>query len=162
MKFLNVNILLNNDLVEANITFNEKIISIEKKEASNPNLDILLTGFIDLHVHGAGGKDMMEANNSIETIAKTIAKFGTTSFLATTMTAPFEEIEKAFIDIKNYAQKNVPHAAKVLGVHLEGPYISPDKLGAQPNFVKEATLKEVIHLNNIYNGLYLLKKSISN
>ena len=48
----------------------------------------ILPGFIDLHVHGGGGADVMEAGDAIETIARTHARQGTTSLLATTMTAP--------------------------------------------------------------------------
>lgn len=52
----------------------------------------ILPGFIDLHVHGGGGADVMEGGDAIETIARTHAQFGTTSLLATTMTAPRDEL----------------------------------------------------------------------
>jgi N-acetylglucosamine-6-phosphate deacetylase len=55
---------------------------------------LLLPGFIDLHVHGGGGSDVMEGAESFATIARTHLRFGTTSMLATTMTAPAAEISQ--------------------------------------------------------------------
>src|SRR6516164_5439234 len=56
---------------------------------------ILLPGFIDTHVHGGGGSDTMEGGAAIEQIVRTHVRHGTTSLLATTMTAPMNEIEAA-------------------------------------------------------------------
>lgn len=53
----------------------------------------ILPGFIDLHVHGGGGADVMEGRDALDTIARTHARYGTTSLLATTMTAPRDELE---------------------------------------------------------------------
>ncbi|MEM3433099.1 MAG: N-acetylglucosamine-6-phosphate deacetylase [Candidatus Methanomethyliaceae archaeon] len=88
-------------------------------------------GFIDLHVHGGGGHDVMEGSlEALETIASTHAQGGTTSWLATTLTAPQEQIWAALCAI----EKAVMHplkGAKVLGAHLEGPYFNPEQAGAQ-------------------------------
>jgi N-acetylglucosamine-6-phosphate deacetylase len=93
----------------------------------------LIPGFIDLHVHGANNKDVMDATHEALTVlSKTLAAEGTTSYLATTMTATPSEIEKALCAVSTYMreQENVQGAA-ILGVHLEGPFISPKKVGAQ-------------------------------
>jgi N-acetylglucosamine-6-phosphate deacetylase len=110
---------------------------------------VLLPGFIDLHVHGGGGADTMEAGAAVATLARLHAQHGTTSLLATTMTAPLAEIEAALHAMAPAVAQRLPGAARVLGVHLEGPYISPDKLGAQPAFARPPSLDEVLALHQI-------------
>ncbi len=104
----------------------------------------ILPGFIDLHVHGGGGADVMEGGDAIETIARTHARFGTTSLLATTMTAPRDELMNVVSQLGERARHRTPGGARVLGVHLEGPYINPGKLGAQPDAAVSAVLDEVL------------------
>jgi len=112
-------------------------------------LPILLPGFIDLHVHGGGGADTMQAGTAIDTIARTHARHGTTALLATTMTAPRDEIEAALRALASSCTTRSEGAARVLGVHLEGPYISPDKLGAQPAFAVTPSVAEILALHAI-------------
>ena len=108
---------------------------------------IVLPGFIDLHVHGGGGADTMQAGAAIDTIARTHARHGTTALLATTMTAPRSEIEAALRAVAAACSTRSSGAARVLGVHLEGPYISPDKLGAQPAFAVAPSAPEILALH---------------
>lgn len=108
---------------------------------------IVLPGFIDLHVHGGGGADTMQAGDAIQTIARTHAQHGTTALLATTMTAPPSEIEAALRALASACRTRSDGAARVLGVHLEGPYISPERLGAQPAFVALPSATEILALH---------------
>ena len=108
---------------------------------------IVLPGFIDLHVHGGGGLDTMAGGDAIDTIARTHARHGTTAMLATTMTAPRHEIEAALRALAPHIEQRGTGAARVLGVHLEGPYINPGRLGAQPDFTTTATLADVLALH---------------
>ncbi len=117
------------------------------RDAAAPPL--VLPGFIDLHVHGGGGADTMEAAGAIATIARLHARHGTTALLATTMTAPLAEIEAALHALAPAIAERAAGSARVLGVHLEGPYISPDKLGAQPAFARSPSLAEVLALHAI-------------
>ena len=113
---------------------------------------ILLPGFIDLHVHGGGGADTMQAEHgtaAIDTIARTHAQHGTTALLATTMTAPHDEIEAALRALAPACRERAGGGARVLGVHLEGPYISPDKLGAQPAFAAAPDIAAILALHAI-------------
>ena len=107
----------------------------------------VLPGFIDLHVHGGGGDDTMAGGDAIASIARLHARHGTTALLATTMTAPHDEIEAALRALAPHIARRPAGAARVLGVHLEGPYLNPLRLGAQPDFTATATLAEVLALH---------------
>ncbi|MBV8123996.1 MAG: N-acetylglucosamine-6-phosphate deacetylase [Burkholderiaceae bacterium] len=106
-------------------------------------LPLLLPGFIDTHVHGGGGRDTMEGADAISAISRMHARHGTTSLLATTMTAPLDDIRRALRALAPVCEQRETGAARVLGVHLEGPYINPGKLGAQPDFARTASLAEI-------------------
>ncbi|HLX02706.1 MAG TPA: N-acetylglucosamine-6-phosphate deacetylase [Trinickia sp.] len=123
-----------------------RIQSIDGTHAdpSTNDAPYILPGFIDLHVHGGGGADVMESGDAIETITRTHARYGTTSLLATTMTAPRDELMSVVAELGNVTRQRTPGGARVLGVHLEGPYINPGKLGAQPDAAVSAVLDEVL------------------
>ena len=110
---------------------------------------IVLPGFIDLHVHGGGGSDIMEGGDAPERVARLHVRHGTTALLATTMTAPLAEIRSALRGVQPLLERRGAGCARLLGVHLEGPYINPGKLGAQPHFTRTATLEEVTALSAI-------------
>lgn len=111
--------------------------------------DYILPGFIDVHVHGGGGRDMMEGGDAAHVIAALHARHGTTALLATTMTAPVEDIDRALSAIGAACKARGKGEARILGVHLEGPYINAGKLGAQPPYAREATLDEVMRFHAI-------------
>ncbi|MBY0098346.1 N-acetylglucosamine-6-phosphate deacetylase [Mesobacillus maritimus] len=100
----------------------------------------LIPGFIDGHIHGANGADVMDATaESLDVMASFLPKEGTTSFLATTITQSPENIEKALVTIADY--ENKPGHAEVIGVHLEGPFVEKNRAGAQPEaFILEPDL----------------------
>ena len=105
----------------------------------------ILPGFIDLHVHGGGGADAMEGAAAVHTMARTHAAHGTTSFLITTMTAPRAELNIVLPDLARCCLPGATDGATPLGLHLEGPYLNPGRLGAQPAAAVVATLDEVLH-----------------
>jgi N-acetylglucosamine-6-phosphate deacetylase len=145
---INGNILTPGGWVHGSIGFAGRIGAISGG-AADPSTnadDYILPGFIDLHVHGGGGKDIMEGGDAPHVIAAMHAKHGTTSLLATTMTAPPNEIIAALKAIGAACAQRRPGEAHILGVHLEGPYINSGKLGAQPNYARAATLAEVQQL----------------
>jgi N-acetylglucosamine-6-phosphate deacetylase len=110
-------------------------------------LPLVLPGFIDLHVHGGGGRDIMEGADAAVRVAQCHAAHGTTSLLATTMTAPAADLEAAFAGLRSAGAERAPRGARVLGVHLEGPYINAGKLGAQPDFTRPVSLDELARLH---------------
>jgi N-acetylglucosamine-6-phosphate deacetylase len=87
-------------------------------------------GFIDLHVHGMAGSDVMDGSyEALDTISRTQLKSGVTTFLGTTMTMETSVIIHALDAMKEYGEHL--SGAKLAGVHLEGPFISSHKKGAQ-------------------------------
>ena len=120
----------------------EAVTEYEVRHGSQ-DLPLILPGFIDVHVHGGGGRDTMEGGDAARAIARLHVRHGTTSLLATTMTAPMDEIRAALAALGPVCRERERQAARVLGVHLEGPYINPGKLGAQPDFARAAQLAEV-------------------
>jgi len=90
----------------------------------------LLPGFIDIHIHGGGGADTMDASAAAyRQICQTHAKHGTTALLLTTITESDAAIERV---LRAYRPSLYTGGAEILGFHIEGPFISPKRPGAQP------------------------------
>jgi N-acetylglucosamine-6-phosphate deacetylase len=86
-----------------------------------------------VHIHGVNNADAMDGTaEALKTMARTLPKEGTTSFLATTMTQSNEAVEKALRNAGAYIEEQTSTDAEVVGIHLEGPFISPKRAGAQP------------------------------
>ncbi|MDF1510935.1 N-acetylglucosamine-6-phosphate deacetylase [Robertmurraya sp. DFI.2.37] len=137
-----VKIFLENKIINCGAVWvkNGQIIKIEERPVANvtPDLHVidgtnlnLIPGFIDAHIHGANGADVMDATEkALDDMAVLLPKEGTTSFLATTITQSPENIERALGNVACYSHK--PGHAEVVGIHLEGPYVNKSKAGAQP------------------------------
>lgn len=93
-------------------------------------------GFIDVHIHGAGGHDVMEGTDqALSAVAKTLARHGTTSFVATTVTASPDATCRSVEGIAHYITRQfeaLQTKAEVLGIHYEGPFISKVRRGVHP------------------------------
>lgn len=101
-----------------------------------------IPGFIDGHIHGANGADVMDATEeALDTMAAVLPYEGTTSFLATTITQSPDNISKALDNVANYKVKS--GHADLIGVHLEGPFIEKDRAGAQPvHYIMEPDMEQ--------------------
>jgi N-acetylglucosamine-6-phosphate deacetylase len=139
----NANIILENKVINnGSLVFNEESAKIEKvasykleAEAEMEVIDAeggyLTPGMIDTHIHGGGGFDTMDASpEALNKISEILAEHGVTSFLPTTMTMAEADIHAALENIRQ-AKKNDVSGARVLGTHVEGPFISPEYIGAQ-------------------------------
>lgn len=92
----------------------------------------LVPGFIDVHVHGGGGHDAMDGEEGIRGMARFHARSGTTSLLPTTITNPMDRILETLQAIHRVQRQPGRQEAEIIGAHLEGPFLNPDRLGAQP------------------------------
>jgi N-acetylglucosamine-6-phosphate deacetylase len=130
---VNGRIILEDKILEGSIIlFEEKIVDIiSQNEFGKAYGNYISPGFIDLHIHGSNNSDVMDSTEeALVNISKTISKTGVTGFLPTTMTMDRENILKALENIR-INKERMYDGAKILGVHLEGPFISKKYKGAQ-------------------------------
>ncbi|MFL6552838.1 MAG: N-acetylglucosamine-6-phosphate deacetylase [Chthoniobacterales bacterium] len=122
----------------------DRSLAHRKDEVIDLNGNYLAPGFIDLHVHGALGRDTMEASaEAFRAICDFHASGGTTSLLLTTATAPLDEIVKVLQAVRDCRQAIRP----IVGVHVEGPFISKAKAGAQrAEFIQDPSAAAVRQL----------------
>lgn len=108
-------------------------------------------GFIDIHIHGGGGHDFMDATEeAFLTIAETHTRYGTTSMAPTTLTSEKEDLA-SILDLYSEADKKNRKGAQFLGMHLEGPYFSMNQRGAQdPRYIRDPDPREYEDLISRY------------
>jgi len=108
---------------------------------------LVAPGLVDVHIHGCAGADFLrDGRAGLEKMARFLARRGVTSFLPTTPSAPLEELESAIEAAREAASKPAV-GARVLGLHLEGPYISPSQKGAhRPDYLRKPDIQECARL----------------
>jgi len=136
--FKNIRLITESGVLEDRaVVFEDRIVEIGAEADLAPGIErldgdgmYLAPGLIDLHIHGCAGYDTMDEDpRALGEIAKALVRTGVTAFLATTMTMEFRRIVGALERIRNYRPE--PGGARILGCHLEGPFISRQYKGAQ-------------------------------
>ncbi|WP_415407122.1 N-acetylglucosamine-6-phosphate deacetylase [Sulfurovum sp. CS9] len=148
---VNAKLIYQDEIIEGKIILFDKSIvkiadnvNLDNIEVIDANGNYVSPGFIDLHIHGSGGADVMDATpEALELISSTLLQTGTTSFLPTTMTMSKVHIDNALQNIQLHGQ-NVT-GAQILGVHLEGPFINVSKHGAQDKAYIQAPDRALIN-----------------
>ncbi len=150
MQFVNARLILPDEIVRGSLTVREGCIqkvskslgkTSSKASRSTGAIDLkggfLAPGFVDLHIHGALGHDTMEATpEAFRAITEFHLRGGTTSITLTTLTAPHTDILRVLDAVRPLRNRTLG-GARIVGVHVEGPYISPKRAGAQnPKFVR--------------------------
>ncbi len=110
-------------------------------------------GLIDVHLHGAAGREVMDASpEGLREIARHQARCGVTGFMPATLTAPIEGIRRTVQSIRE--AMDLPLESEILGVHLEGPFVSMARKGAQnPNYIKVVERADLDRLADAVSGL---------
>lgn len=152
---INGKVILENEIVNANVYFeNDTIVEISDRAPKDEEIFdaqglFVSPGFIDVHTHGRKGCDTMDADTAkLNTISKANLTTGCTSYLPTTMTMPIADVARAVDAVA--ALKGHEEGARILGVHLEGPFISPKHKGAQ---AEENIIEPTIdHFKALANG----------
>jgi N-acetylglucosamine-6-phosphate deacetylase len=105
---------------------------------------IIAPGFIDIHLHGGGGSDTMDATyDALNIISKTHAQGGSTAIIPSTLAAPIDDMVGAIVAVKEAMDRGV-EGSKILGIHLEGPYVSREQKGAfDERYIRNASSQEV-------------------
>ncbi|MFT8346781.1 N-acetylglucosamine-6-phosphate deacetylase [Gluconobacter oxydans] len=141
MSHLDGRVVLRDRIVSGRVSFDSHIRDITPLPEASERY--ILPGFIDGHVHGGGGADTMDGTAAIETLSRFHLAHGTTTILPTTITAPWADVMDALRAVAEVCDRGVQAGPRIHGAHLEGPFVSPHRLGAQPPFNIEPTAERV-------------------
>lgn len=160
----NAKIVLNDRIINGAIVLADgKIKKIYESSmiSEDGGIDIhgnyVIPGFIDVHIHGAGGADAMDnTEEALRTISKYIVKHGTTNFLATTLTSSKEILKEVLTKIGKLQNQDID-GANIFGAHMEGPYFDVQFKGAQNDkYIKPAGISEIDEYLSVKPGLVKL------
>ncbi|MCD6450110.1 MAG: N-acetylglucosamine-6-phosphate deacetylase [Thermotogaceae bacterium] len=138
-------------LQNAEVTFEDGVIrSVGEVDWNVSERYLIIPGFVDTHIHGCCGYDTNDGSiESLLEMSKELVKYGVTSFIPTAVTASKEELIKVAKAVAEAmkVQKEELNGARILGLHLEGPYINVEKKGAQnPEYIRKPDFDEFMEI----------------
>ena len=160
MIFTNATIFQGDRFIYGSFTVSDgkfKEISAEPWTKGSTNLDgmYVIPGLVDIHTHGCMGHDFSDGSLSgLIEIGKHMARRGVTTFAPTSMTFPYDRLEKAFITATEYSDDRPEDSARIAGIHMEGPFLSEAKKGAQnAEYLKDPDPEAFSRLNEACGGM---------
>jgi N-acetylglucosamine-6-phosphate deacetylase len=110
---------------------------------------------VDVHTHGNSGYDFSDGDyEGLKEMARCYLASGVTSFAPASMTQTYDVLEKAYATARRLAEEKPSGCARIRGIHMEGPYFSYKKRGAQnPAYLKDPDFEEFRKLNEISGNL---------
>lgn len=125
--------------------------NLDAEEAVDLTDNIIVPGFIEIHIHGCDGADISdEDENSLQKMSRFLSRHGVTSFCPATMTLPKEQLVSQFKVVKSFMGKE--EGAYIHGINMEGPFIAVSQKGAQSaDYIRPPDIEEFRHLNSICN-----------
>lgn len=134
-------LVLPEGVVPGRLEFGTHLRRLERTgDAAGP---LILPGFIDTHVHGGGGGDTMDGPEGVRALGRLHLQHGTTTLLPTTITNPWGRVLAALEGVRAVRAEASPELPDLPGVHLEGPFLNPERLGAQPPYAVAPTPERV-------------------
>lgn len=164
MVLKNAKIVLPNRIAQGTVVISDgkiKQIHKENKLCGQEGIDLngkyIIPGFVDVHIHGAAGSDVMDNSiDGLKNISNFVAKHGTTNFLATTLTGDKKELKEVLEKIGELQDKELD-GATIFGAHMEGPYFDVNYKGAQnEKYIKVAGVEEIKEYLDVKPGLVKL------
>ncbi len=130
--FIKGSFRVSGDRIQEILPENESSGKADQEQEISLNGAYVLPGLVDIHTHGNSGHDFSDGSGEgLVSMGKYMASHGITSFLPTSITLPYDRLETAFQTAAEYMKNPPDDGARVLGVHMEGPYFSEKKKGAQ-------------------------------
>ena len=160
MIFTNASIFHGDRFISGSFTVSDgKFKDISADPRSEGSIDLggmyVIPGLVDIHTHGCMGCDFSDGDiDGLRKIGIEMAKRGVTAFAPTSMTLPYDRLEKAFLTAKEYNDGRPENGAKIAGIHMEGPFLSEAKKGAQnAEYLKDPDPETFFRLNEACGGM---------
>ena len=129
----------------------------EKKYDSGVDVEekLVIPGLVDIHTHGNSGFDFSDGDiEGLKHMGKYLLSHGITSFLPTSMTLPYDKLERCFKNADELKKASCPEYADIVGIHMEGPFLSSKRKGAQnASYLKKPDVEAFQKLQQICGGL---------